>query len=177
MEDRVKKKTGAPIYWTPEKINKAFDEIITLMCTGLSLNKIIKEKMFKDENDKTPDYATFLDWLSKDPVLDKKYTRAQEIRADVYFDEIVDIADTPEEGIIEETSDKGFKTIKRDATEHRKIRIDARKFASARMNPKKYANKLQVEQTEFIEQKFFSDLHNDPAENEENEDFKEFDED
>ena len=172
-----KAKGGAPIYWTPEKKKEAFDKIINLMCTGISLNKILKDKLLSDEIERHPDYATFLDWTSKDTELDKKYVRAQEIRAEIYFDEIIEIADNQEQGTIEETSEKGFKTIKKDATEHRKIKIDSRKFAISRMNPKKFSDKLQIEQTEFIEQKFFNDIHTEESENEENDDFSTFDED
>jgi hypothetical protein len=72
------------------------------------------------------------------------YNYAREVRSDYLFEEIVEIADTQEEGctIIEKAN--GKETRRGDMTEHRRLRVDARKWVVARMNPKKYGDKLDV---------------------------------
>ena len=64
------------------------------------------------------------------------------------FEEIIEIADNTEEGVVIETDDHGrTKEKKGDMTQHRRLKIDSRKWVAAKMQPKKYGDKLEVEQT------------------------------
>jgi hypothetical protein len=70
------------------------------------------------------------------------------VRSDVLFEEIIEIADTTEEGTVVETDDHGRTKEKTgDMTQHRRLKIDARKWAVSKMSPKKYGDKLEIEQT------------------------------
>ena len=60
------------------------------------------------------------------------------------------IADTPLEGEISEegvdSKGQGFsKTTRRDMIEHRRLQVDTRKWALARMSPKKYGDRTALE--------------------------------
>jgi len=73
--------------------------------------------------------------------------RAREIGYATHFDEILEIADTPEVG--ETVTDKptGREVCTGDMIEHRRLRIDARKWMLARALPKVYGDLLAAELT------------------------------
>lgn len=64
--------------------------------------------------------------LADDSAFADQYARATSIRADDQFDEMFEIAD-------------GTGDVQRD-----RLRVEARKWALARMNPRKYGDKLQL---------------------------------
>ncbi len=101
---------------------KLFDEICERLASGgdeNSLRQICNE-------DHMPDRTTFIKWSKRTPELLAQYDRAYLARQDTYFDEIIDIADT------EVDPAKG------------KVRIDARKWAWARMNRKKFGDSMAL---------------------------------
>lgn len=73
-----------------------------------------------------------------------QYAKAREIGYHGLFDEILEIADTTQEGT--KTVDKGdhVETTTADMIEHRRLRVDARKWMLARALPKIYGDKLEV---------------------------------
>jgi len=99
-----------------------FDRICGSIAGGKSLREICKAA-------EMPARETFLRWVAKDEALALRYAEAQNLRAEHYFDEIIDIAD------------KGVDPQKT------RVQIDARKWVLARMNPKKYGEKLTQEVT------------------------------
>ena len=61
---------------------------------------------------------------------------------DYLFDEIIEIADTPQIGVKKVIKPDGsVETTEADMIEHRRLRIDARKWALARMSPRKYGDR------------------------------------
>lgn len=99
-----------------------FDRICERMAEGESLRAICKGKDM-------PAKRTVLRWVAADEKLAAQYAEAQQMRAEHYFDEIIDIADS-----------------KSDPQKTR-VQIDARKWVLARMNPKKYGDKFTQELT------------------------------
>jgi hypothetical protein len=76
-----------------------------------------------------PSRTTAYKWLGEHTFFANTYARAREERADLIDDEIVQIADT-------------------DPDPNRaRVRIDARKWWAAKVNPKKYGDKLTTENT------------------------------
>lgn len=65
----------------------------------------------------------------------EQYARARDFQADYYFDEIVDIADE-----LGDESDS-------NQINRAKLRIDSRKWKVARMSPRKYGDKQQIDHT------------------------------
>lgn len=102
------------------------DEIKTAVCDkiaeGYSLRTICASEGMPSER-------SVYNWLTTDDAFLQRYTRAREQQADLYADEIIEIADT------EEDSNRA------------RVRIDARKWKAARMSPKKYGDKVQTEHT------------------------------
>lgn len=73
------------------------------------------------------------------------YARACDMRADEVFDEMVQIADTPMIGETTKILPSGEReTTEGDMIAHRRLQVDVRKWALARMSPRKYGEKLAV---------------------------------
>ncbi len=70
------------------------------------------------------------------------YARAREDQADTLADEIVAIADEPAAGKKTTTKANGdVETVEGDMIEHRRLRVDARKWTAAKLKPKKYGER------------------------------------
>jgi len=104
--------------------------------------------------------SLFYKWLQQDEGLRERYARARADQAQVMADEIASIADTTELGeivterpvIVDGTPVRDeagnlVLTLERklaDMIEHRKLRIEARKWLAAKLLPKVYGDKFQV---------------------------------
>ena len=75
------------------------------------------------------------------------YARAREIGYATLFDEMLEIADTPQQGVTTKESDKGTETRTGDMIEHGRLRVDTRKWMLAKALPKVYGEKLAAEVT------------------------------
>jgi len=115
--------------YTDKEKTKHFNAICNLIQKGKSLRQALKEN-------KKPSYETFYKWLDEDKNKTKQYARATEERADKMFDDIISIADDDSK---DQTPFVGVNYIHRD-----KLKIDARKWALAKMMPKKYGDKLEL---------------------------------
>lgn len=113
----TKTKNGRPSDYLPE----VAADICSLLADGESLRKVC-------ERPGMPDKATVFRWLAKHDEFRDQYAKATETRADAIFEEMFDIAD-------EATEESA-------AVAKARLRIDTRKWALARMNPKKYGEKV-----------------------------------
>lgn len=121
------------------------ERIITEIC-----NQVIEDKISFNQavDDSEISLVSFYKWIAKNEDLQVLYNYAREVRSDVLFEQIIEIADTTEEGVTIETDDNGrTKEKKGDMTQHRRLKIDSRKWVVARMNPKKYGDKSEVDLT------------------------------
>ena len=126
---------GRPIEWTQDKKDKAIEIIFTEMSQGKSLRQILT-------NDETlPSRKLFYEWVAKDSLLSDHYAKVMELRSDLLFDEILDIADdTSNDTTYTETGEKqNSEWINRS-----RLRVDARKWILSKMNPKKYGDKTDI---------------------------------
>jgi len=114
------KKTGRPSDYLPE----VAADICSLLADGESLRKVC-------ERPGMPNKATIFRWLAQHDEFRDQYAKATETRADAIFEEMFDIADN----VAEEAAAVG----------KARLRIDTRKWALARMNPKKYGDKVSQE--------------------------------
>lgn len=118
-----------------------FDGILARIASGESLNKICSEPDM-------PVRKSFYEWVANDEVLRDRYTHAMSVRADFLFDELIDIADTPQIGVKTKIDDTGKSEETRgDMIEHRRLRVDARKWYLSKLAPKKYGDKVNLEHT------------------------------
>ena len=91
-------------------------------------------------------------WIQQNKEFRERYARAKADQARILADEIAEIADTIQPGVIETESidSKGKTSVERktiDMLEHRKLRIDSRKWLAAKLLPKVYGDKMQTELT------------------------------
>lgn len=135
---------AAPYNYTDKQIT----EICLSICDNVIHNLTSFNKAIGEAN---ITLGTFYRWLIKSDENKELYNYAREVRADYLFEQIIEIADTTEKGtkIEESETDKGTftKTIEGDMIEHRRLKIDARKWVVARMNAKKYGDKTSTEIT------------------------------
>lgn len=108
---------GRPSEYTPE----VAADICSLLADGESLRKVC-------ERPGMPGKATVFRWLAQHEEFRDQYAKATDTRADAIFEEMFDIADE----VAEESA----------AVAKARLRIDTRKWALARMNPKKYGEKV-----------------------------------
>ena len=87
---------------------------------------------------------TFYNWMNDDSALLEMYTRARDMQADLLADQIIQIADTTEEGTKTVLKPTGEETTTGDMTEHRRLKIESRKWIAAKLKPKKYGDKVDV---------------------------------
>jgi hypothetical protein len=129
--------------YSQEQIEDTFNDILYEIEQGNSLISILRRKEF-------PSTATFYQWLEADENKAKRYVRACEIRADVIFEDIIDIADHSDE---DHTPFTGANVVQRD-----RLKIDARKWIVAKLHPKKYSDRVYQDITTHQEQPLFPDV-------------------
>lgn len=120
---------------TPEVIDELMDRIVD----GESVRSILSDPHM-------PNRATLYRRLDRDPELERRYARALAWRMDALRDEIFDIADTVEIGTETVTKPDGsVETRDGDMLGHRKLKIDTRKWAMARLAPERYGDRVSTE--------------------------------
>ena len=113
------------------------EQVIELVKTkGLSRNKACEKVGIPT--------STFEDHLKAEGLGDQ-YARAREDRADLLFEEMEEIAN---EKAGEYVDDNGNVRLDSGWQTRQKLRIDTRKFMLARMNPKKYGDRIETVITE-----------------------------
>ncbi len=121
--------------YTEVQKEEGFLKVLNYIKEGMALRNALKlDDTFS---------RTIWDELLKDEDKNAQYARACEERSDIIFEDILNIADNVEQDIIilpdgKEVENKAV--IARD-----RLRVDARKWALSKMNPKKYGDKLELD--------------------------------
>lgn len=121
-------------------------EICERIANGRSLRSVCLDKDM-------PAISTVMDWLNNNDDFSEQYRRACEDRETTHFEEMLTIADE----VLPETAEVA----------RAKLRIDTRKWVLARMNPKKYSDKQQDDNTDnaiSLMAKFMKELGEDKGE-------------
>lgn len=115
-----------PSKYTPE----LGDDICRRLAQGESARQICRDEAM-------PAMSTLMKWLNDSDKItfSEQYARARDCQADFYADQIVDIADELSE--VAEPSELA----------RAKLQIDSRKWKVARMSPRKYGDKQQIDHT------------------------------
>lgn len=114
---------------------KIFKLILSEIEEGASLRSICKREDM-------PSRTLFFEWLKDDEDKVNQYARACELRADSIFEDIIEIADNANNDTI--ITEKG-EIPNNEWMARSRLRVDARKWALSKMNPKKYGDKIQQE--------------------------------
>lgn len=121
-------------------------EICERIANGRSLRSVCLDKDM-------PHMATVMRWIDDNSEFCEQYRRACEDRETTHFEEMLTIADE----VLPETAEVA----------RAKLRIDTRKWVLARMNPKKYSDKQQDDNTDnaiSLMAKFMKELGEDKGE-------------
>jgi hypothetical protein len=125
-------------YSLKEKESLFNDIIDNISLKGLSLRQTLALPNMPDKN-------TFYIWINEDKtrVKSERYARARTERADMIFEEMLEISDTTKYGnTIKESEKHGTEVTKADMVAHRRLQIDTRKWVLSRMLPKKYGDRI-----------------------------------
>lgn len=115
------------------------DKICARLAEGESLNAICKDDGFPAE-------STVRAWALDDvDGFAAKYARARAIGYEKLAEELLQISDTPQTGVIRTIKADGTEEVKHaDMIEHRRLRVDSRKWMLSKMLPKVYGDKLDM---------------------------------
>ena len=118
---------GRPTTYTQE----IADEICERLSNGESLRKICRD-------DHMPQESTVRGWVIYDREnFYAQYTKAREIQAMRWAEEILEISDDPAERTMEGKIDTGD-------VNHKRLRVDTRKWLLSKVLPKVYGDKLDL---------------------------------
>lgn len=121
---------GRPTIYTEEII----DIICERLCTGESLRSILKTEGM-------PSMPTVMRWLLNRPEFESKYVRARRLQAEVWADEMIDIADDSTNDYMEK---KGGVELNPENIQRSKIRLEQRRWYAEKLLPKVYGPKIAV---------------------------------
>lgn len=134
------KRRGIPsTHFTQEKA----DAICERLAAPESLRSICRSEGM-------PAKKVVLKWLRDIPEFRTQYEMARDDQADMLFDEILDIAEDGSNDWMERQNFDGAQIgwhINGESVSRSKLRIDARKYLASKLKPKKYGEKLEVDQT------------------------------
>jgi hypothetical protein len=99
------------------------------MAAGSSLVKICKQEGY-------PSTTAVFNWQTKFPIFRERYDEAQRARTEFLGEQLIDIAD-------DSTGE-----VQRD-----KLRLDTRKWILARMNPRRWGDRIETEHSGSVEVK------------------------
>jgi len=125
--------------YTQEQIDTTFTIICEEIKKGRSVRSILKDS-------KMPASETFFKWVDLNDSKTKQYARACEERAEMIFEEMLDIADDGTNDYKKVDLGEGVEVDKFDHehVQRSKLRIDTRKWMLSKMMPKKFGDKLDV---------------------------------
>lgn len=122
-------KQGRTSIMTDEMSLKFF----TMIAQGLSVEAICRI-------DGMPCDWTIYNHIRNDPKFEQAYKNAREIQAERFLDEIIQIADDGKSDYYEDS--EGNVLVDHDHIARSRLRVDTRKWAMARMSPRKYSERV-----------------------------------
>lgn len=125
--------------YSPEQIEEKFSTVLSYIEEGSSVASILAK------GNSIVSRSEFECWLREDEDKKSRYARACEIRAEKLFEEILDIADDGSNDFMTITKgDTSYEVENKEWVNRSKLRVDARKWILAKMNPKKYGEKVTL---------------------------------
>ena len=117
-------------------------EIADIICERLASGEPLTD-ICKDDD--MPSYVTVYKWVKVVPTFANEYAHARKLQADTFFDKIVHVANTPFIGQKKKTTTTHngvtVEVSEGDMVDHRRLQVDALKWAAGKMRPKKYGDR------------------------------------
>jgi hypothetical protein len=132
------RKVGRPSSYSAARAAKICAEI----ASGRSVREICRGAGM-------PSMPTVFRWLSQHEEFRAMYTAAREAQADYIFEELLEICDDSRNDWVERQREDGSTVVvpNKEQVNRSRLRIDARKWILARMNPKRYGDRSVTELT------------------------------
>lgn len=128
---------GRPTIYTPQ--------LATDICRRIALGESVR-KIVKDED--MPSSTTIYNWLLDKDKADflKQYETAINIKAELMFDELNEIADDGTNDFMERTNGDGetYEVVNTENIQRSRLRVDTRKWYLSKIMPKKFGEKLDL---------------------------------
>lgn len=127
---------GRPPIYTEE----IADTICERLCLGESLRSILKTEGM-------PSMPTVMRWVLNIPEFDTKYARARQMQAEVWADEMIDIADDAVNDYMEKKNKKGEVVgyeVNGENIMRTKMRLEQRRWYAEKLRPKVYGPKIAI---------------------------------
>ena len=133
----VPKKMGRPT-----KFTKALGQRICAgIASGRSLRKVSQDKGM-------PNISTVMYWLLDEDKKDflEQYKAARDIQAEIWADELTDIADDSSNDYMERELRDGhtIDVVNTENIQRSRLRVDTRKWIASKLKPKKYGDRLDL---------------------------------
>jgi len=121
------------------------EEVADAICDRLADGESLRKICLSDD---MPAKSTVFKWLGQQPDFADQYARAREAQADALFDESLDIADDGSNDWMERTREDGTadEVLNHEHIQRSKLRIDTRRWMAGKLRPKKYGEKLELDQ-------------------------------
>lgn len=117
------------------------------ICHLIANSKVGIRQLCADNPD-LPSASTYMKWLGDDADFSERYARAREEQADGLAGEILEISDAPVKVTIPSDADEAeaaaIANAARIELEHRRQRIESRKWVAAKLKPSVYGDKMQL---------------------------------
>lgn len=127
--------------YTDKDKTQIVDKVCELIENGQSLRSACKEISLSRKT-----FYTFIDGEEMENVHRRnQYARACEERADAIVDEMLEIADEKNADCY--LDDEGNTVIDGNAIQRSRLMVDTRKWLASKLKPKKYGEKIDVEQS------------------------------
>lgn len=137
------RKIGRPTKFT----QKLGDIICEQLALGMSMRKVCAP-------DNIPSMQTVFSWLRTNKEFLEQYTRAKEEAADLLVEDMIEIADDATNDYMEKVVSDGEGggnvvgyMVNGEFVNRSRLRIETRKWLAMKLKPKKYGDKLAVDQT------------------------------
>lgn len=118
-------------------------EIADAICQGLMEGRSLRSVC---EADYLPTCTTVFRWLQSNDVFREQYARARDVQAEVWADELQDIADDGTNDFVEVAKKNGTQIVcDQENINRSRLRVDTRKWVISKILPKKYGDKLNID--------------------------------
>lgn len=123
------------------------NELAQEICEAISLDTL-SLKTLCENNPHWPTSGTIRAWIREKEEFSNMYLHAKEHQADLMAEEIIEIADYAKRDTIIKTNKNGdeYEALDYEWVARSKLRVDARKWAAARLRPKLYGDRVDINQ-------------------------------
>ncbi|HEU5366666.1 MAG TPA: hypothetical protein VFU62_14105 [Hanamia sp.] len=127
---------GRPSSYTQELANEICE---TIQCTSKGIKRLCKE------HEHWPSHNTIYRWLSTYSEFNDRYARAKRQQIEVLVDEILSIAEDSSNDYM--MNEDGKLVVNHEHIQRSRLRIDTIKWLAAKLCPRIYGDRIQVDNT------------------------------